>query len=512
MKRRSRQPTIRPTYAPAAEIAAAIAPAVRQAVVHDHRHLAPAMAEALRAGDKVRNVKDRAGIARSLRGLLRWWGWIETLHLRRPEEQLLLASLLEFPELTAFGRVWAERIGRPVDQLVPVGDAPSWTARAEGLKRWIGGHAVNADPWRLFPAWIRDQLPVPPGDATPKQRRLEFLAALQSRCPTWVGVRGGDAKSVWNELREAELKPWIHRRLPEAAKLPPESDVSRIGSFEAGRLIIQDLSSQAVGIACDPDPGERWWDVRGEADGGSVALHLAALMGGKGAITCTFDSERRRHEAALRLRRGAYHNITTKVREGHHPVGKAASFDGVIVEALSSGVGTWRRHPDAALDHHGRADPPARGRAGSAAGCGQHACPARRDAGLHRVDPDPRRDQRRGQRVLAVASGLPIAALPPPAGRDDDRRDALDLAPPARRRWAVHRADDPDDVARRRVMKEAFDVFMLPWSGDPLVRPRDAGSAARLPARRSRRSTSPDIGRIAASESSASRTSFASPG
>jgi 16S rRNA (cytosine967-C5)-methyltransferase len=347
MKRRTRQPTIRPTYAPAAELAAAIAPAVLQAVVRERRRLAPSMAEALRERDKVRDVKDRAGIARSLRALLRWWGWIETLHLRRAEEQLLLASLLEFPELTPFGRVWAERIGRPVDQLVPVGDAPSWTARAEGLKRWIGGHAVNADPWRLFPAWIRDQVPVPAGDATPKHRRLEFLAALQSRCPTWVAVRDGDAKAVWNELREAELKPWIHRRLPDAAKLLPETDLSRIASFEAGRLIVQDLASQAVGIACDPDPGERWWDVRGEADGGLHAFHLAAIMGGKGSVVCTFDSERRRHEAALRLRRGAYHNITTKVRPGQHPVGKAASFDGVIVEAPSSGVGAWRRHPDA---------------------------------------------------------------------------------------------------------------------------------------------------------------------
>jgi 16S rRNA (cytosine967-C5)-methyltransferase len=49
----------------------------------------------------------------------------------------------------------------------------------------------------------------------------------------------------------------------------------------------------------------------------------------------------------LRLRRGAYHNITTKVWDGQHAIGKAASFDGVIVDAPSSGVGTWRRHPDA---------------------------------------------------------------------------------------------------------------------------------------------------------------------
>jgi 16S rRNA (cytosine967-C5)-methyltransferase len=347
MKRRTRQPTIRPTVAPAAELAAAIAPAVLQAVIHDHRRLAPAMADALKTHDRLRDAKDRAGIARSLRALLRWWGWIETLHLRRPEEQLLLASLLDLPEVSAFARVWAERIGRPVDRLVPVGDAPGWTARAEGLKRWLGGHAVNADPWRLFPAWIRDQLPVPPGDATPKNRRLDFLAAIQSRSPTWVAVRSGDVKAAWAELRESEFKPWIHRRLTEAAKLPPESDLARVASFEAGRLVAQDLASQAVGIACDPDPGERWWDVRGDGDGGLIAFQLAAMMGGKGAVVCTFETERRRHDAALRLRSSPYHNITTKVRDKHQATGKTSSFDGVIVDAPSSGVGTWRRHPDA---------------------------------------------------------------------------------------------------------------------------------------------------------------------
>lgn len=347
MRRRPRQSTTQPTFTPAAELTAAIAPAVVHAVVHDHRRLAPAITAALKDRPRVRDLKDRGGITRSLRALLRWWGWIETLHLRRAEEQLLLASLLDLPEVSAFGRIWAARIGRPVDRLVPVGDAPGWTGRAEGLKRWLGAHAVNADPWRLFPAWLRDQVPVPPGEATPKVRRLDFLAALQTRSPAWVAVRGGDPKAIWNELREAELKPWIHRRIAEAAKLPPETDLAPIASFEAGRLVLQDLSSQAVGLVCDPDPGERWWDVRGEVDGGLLALHLAALKGGKGSVVCTFDAERRRHDAALRLRRSAFHNVTTKLREGQHPVGKAASFDGVVVEPPSSGVGTWRRHPDA---------------------------------------------------------------------------------------------------------------------------------------------------------------------
>src|SRR5262249_15932274 len=161
MKRPNRQATVRPTVAPAAEQAAAIAPAVLHAVLHERQRLATAMSRAL-PGRTIRGVRDRDldAITRSLRALLRWWGWIEPLGLRRPEEQLRLASLLDSPEVNAFARVWAERLGRPVDRPVPVGDAPGWTARAEGLKRWLDGRPVNADPWRLFPAWLRDQLPV----------------------------------------------------------------------------------------------------------------------------------------------------------------------------------------------------------------------------------------------------------------------------------------------------------------------------------------------------------------
>jgi 16S rRNA (cytosine967-C5)-methyltransferase len=197
----------------------------------------------------------------------------------------------------------------------------------------------------LFPAWIRDQLPVPPGTATPKVRRLDFLAALQTHAPLWVGVRGQDEKTAWTAVRDAGIKPWIHRRLPTAAKLPPETELTALELFQTGRLVAQDITSQAVAIVCDPDRGERWWDVNGES--GLHAQHLAALMGGKGVVVCTFEQERKRRDCAVRLRRGALHNITTRLWDGRHPAGKPASYDGVLVDAPCSGIGSWRRHPDA---------------------------------------------------------------------------------------------------------------------------------------------------------------------
>ena len=186
---------------------------------------------------------------------------------------------------------------------------------------------------------------MPPGVATPKVRRLEFLGALQTRLPLWLGVRGADEKRVWAALRDAGLKPWIHRRVPSAAKLPDETDFSQLEDHRAGRLVAQELASQAVGLVCDPDPGERWW-ADSSGDGVLNGQNLASLMQGRGVVVCTFEQPRRRQDAALRLRSGALHNISTRLWDGRHVPGKMSSYDGVVLDAACSAVGSWRRHPD----------------------------------------------------------------------------------------------------------------------------------------------------------------------
>jgi 16S rRNA (cytosine967-C5)-methyltransferase len=345
-RKRGGPATTPPDFERLAKTTAAVASAVMHSVLQDHRRLAPSLSEAM-LPLAVRSPRDRAWIARSLAALLRWWGWIELLRLPRTDEQLLLAWLLDSKEVAPPARIWAERLGRSADRLVPVGDAPNWTARAEGLKRWAQGKPVNADPWRLFPAWFRDQVPVPPGDTTAKNRRLDFLTALQSPAPVWLTVRGGDAKAAWNQLREAGHKPWIHRRITSTAKLPFDALITPPDFVETHRIVFQDLASQAVGLICDPDPGDRWWCVRGEAENAAAAIQLADLSVGKGAIICTFERERPRRDAALRFRKTPYHNITTKLWDGHRLPAKRGSFDGVLVDAHSSAVGHWRRHPDA---------------------------------------------------------------------------------------------------------------------------------------------------------------------
>ena len=69
-------------------------------------------------------------------------------------------------------------------------------------------------------------------------------------------------------------------------------------------------------------------------------------MRGKGLVVCTFDERAAAASDRAQAARSPFHNITTRLWDGRHVAGKAGSFHGVLVDALSSGIGSWRRNPD----------------------------------------------------------------------------------------------------------------------------------------------------------------------
>ena len=327
-----------------AESALGIALEVERAALGDRRRADRALALALKSRRDLA-APDHRFVSEATFALLRWRGWIEPLGLATPEGRLLLSTLLDAPAVHPACRVWARTLGRDPERLVALGDAPTWMAKAEGLKRLLAGQAVTADPWRLFPPWLREVLPLPPGGDSAKTKYAGLLLALQARPPLWVRVQGAEPEKVWDELRAIGVRPWIHRRVLGAAKLERDVDVYHLPQFVGGKLEIQDLASQAVAMACDPDPGGRWWDAC--AGAGGKSLHLAALMGGKGLVVATDIVERKLKEAVRRARRSPFRNITTKLWDGKHVPGKTGSYDGVLVDAPCSAIGTWRRNPDA---------------------------------------------------------------------------------------------------------------------------------------------------------------------
>lgn len=328
-----------------ARAAAEVAEVVERAVVEDRRHADRVLADQLKRRRDLA-LPDHRFISQAVFALFRWRGWIEPVTRRQPlESRLLLATLLDAPNVPPPCRIWARSLGLDPARLIALGDAPTWAAKVAGLRQLLGGRPVNGDPWRLVPDWVRGHLPIPPGEGAARIRQVQFLWVLQRRPPLWVRAQGPDPGATWSELRARGVKPWVHRRVERAAKLDADVDVYHLPPFERGELEIQDLASQAVGLVCDPEPGERWWDVCTGA--GGKALHLAALMGGKGVVVATDPHAGRLKEAARRARRSPFRNLTTRDWDGKHVAGKPASFDGVLVDAPCSALGTWRRNPDA---------------------------------------------------------------------------------------------------------------------------------------------------------------------
>ena len=133
--------------------------------------------------------------------------------------------------------------------------------------------------------------------------------------------------------------------MPDALVYEGETDLFKTPEFQAGEFEIQDISSQAVGLLCDPKPGETWWDAC--AGEGGKLLHLSDLMQNKGLIWASDRAAWRLQKLKRRTARAKAFNYRAALWEGGAKLPTKTKFDGVLVDAPCSGVGTWQRNPHA---------------------------------------------------------------------------------------------------------------------------------------------------------------------
>ena len=202
-----------------------------------------------------------------------------------------------------------------------------------------GSIKVEALAVRAVPSWLAAEVELPP----------ETLRLFQREPALWLRARPGTVKALARELLECEL---IDRsvlptlRQPCAAlRYTGPKDLFRTDAFRRGAFEIQDLASQLVGHACAPEPGETWWDAC--AGQGGKALHLADLMQNKGLIWASDRSVRRLDLLKQRFARAQLFNVRIAPWEGTERLPTKTKFDGILVDAPCSGVGTWQRNPHA---------------------------------------------------------------------------------------------------------------------------------------------------------------------
>ena len=184
---------------------------------------------------------------------------------------------------------------------------------------------------RAVPAWVHEEMELP----------AAYLRQIQREPSLWLRARPGSAARLARELGNCEATD----RAPDALRYTGAQDLFLTPAFYNGAFEIQDLASQIVGHACAPNPGETWWDAC--AGEGGKLLHLADLMANKGVIWATDRSERRLHVLKRRASRAQVFNYRTALWDGSAKLPTKTKFDGILVDAPCSGVGTWQRNPHA---------------------------------------------------------------------------------------------------------------------------------------------------------------------
>ena len=185
---------------------------------------------------------------------------------------------------------------------------------------------------RVVPEWIRAELEISPA----------WARAIQAEPKLWLRAKPEQGMALVEHLGAAKLEKNL---LPDAVQYKGEEDLFRRDEFHAGEFEIQDIASQAVGWLCAPQPGETWWDAC--AGEGGKMLHLSALMHNKGLIWASDRSEWRLKNLKRRAARAQVFNFRAALWNGGAKLPTKTKFDGVLVDAPCSGVGTWQRNPHA---------------------------------------------------------------------------------------------------------------------------------------------------------------------
>jgi 16S rRNA (cytosine967-C5)-methyltransferase len=184
---------------------------------------------------------------------------------------------------------------------------------------------------RAIPEWLASEMETP----------ADYLRQLQRNPALWLRARPGQGAALAKSLFAAE----VTEKAPDAVRFTGTQDLFKTEQFKTGEFEIQDLGSQFVGLAAAPKPGETWWDAC--AGEGGKTLHLADLMQNKGLIWSSDRNAKRLDTLKRRAARAKLFNYRTTLWDGSAKLPTKTKFDGILLDAPCSGVGTWQRNPHA---------------------------------------------------------------------------------------------------------------------------------------------------------------------
>ncbi|MEI6563964.1 MAG: RsmB/NOP family class I SAM-dependent RNA methyltransferase [bacterium] len=275
--------------------------------------------------------RDRRLFSGTVFSFFRWKGWLDII---APELKAasVFSHLLDSTELHPAMAKLAGAAGITDTVLIPMG-AMNLAEKAETLRQ-ITGHSLECS--QLVPAWALPVLNMP-------DNRL--IAAFQTSPPTWLRVRPEERDAIMTSLRELNAEPTAHPAVLSAIAVTRGINLRALPRAIRDRIDIQDLASQVTTLVCQPQSGQRWWDAC--AGSGGKTLHLASLAGPSASILATDIRPTILEGLERRLGETGIRTVTTAVWDGLNDSPPEGLFDGILLDAPCSGIGTWHRNPDA---------------------------------------------------------------------------------------------------------------------------------------------------------------------
>jgi 16S rRNA (cytosine967-C5)-methyltransferase len=256
------------------------------------------------------------------------------------------------PRAILFGALRLER-GMSADSIARVADGgryappPPDAAEASALAASALRDDAPAHVRGDYPEWLDPYFAaVFGGDRADEGAALSQRAPVDLRVNTLKG--GRDAALTALAHLGPVPTPWspagLRIALTADAKSPPlQAEPAYLG----GLVEVQDEGSQLAALLSGARPGETVVDLC--AGGGGKTLALAAMMENAGRIIATDTDIRRLAPIHARIARAGVSIVDVRTPRGRaEPLGDVrGAADLVLIDAPCTGVGAWRRNPDA---------------------------------------------------------------------------------------------------------------------------------------------------------------------
>ena len=169
--------------------------------------------------------------------------------------------------------------------------------------------------------------------------------ALIDRAP--LDLRVNTLKADGSVLDALGAEPIVG--LPLGGRLASGTAIESTPAFRDGLVEVQDAGSQMVAGAARVEPGQTVIDLCAGAGGKTLAL--AAAMENRGRILAADVDRARLQRLPPRAERAGVTIVQTVLLNPGREAAALAEWDGhadcVLIDAPCSGVGTWRRNPEA---------------------------------------------------------------------------------------------------------------------------------------------------------------------